>query len=67
MAETYKVGDEMTVKGSPKSEVLVIEQVFLRGKTPHYICSFKNQSWPPVFYNHDYITPVEKEEIRNDR
>ena len=55
MAETFKIGDEVTLKAIRKGEVLVIEQTFLRGLTPHYLCSFKNQCWTPGFYSHDYI------------
>lgn len=59
MYKPFKVGDEVVLKAAHKNEILVVEQTYLRGKVPHYLCSFKGRGWTPVFYNHNYIELAE--------
>jgi len=60
MMETqFKIGDQIRLKASKNGEVVIVEQVMARGKTPYYLCSWRDQSWTPIMYSHEYVEKVQ--------
>lgn len=58
MSDTFKIGDQIRLKASKNSEVVIVEQVMARGKTPYYLCSWRDQIWTPIMYSHDCVEKV---------